>query len=626
MEEKKLTEKIVINPEHELTDLVREIHKSKADRIVLTFTEHTDLLISPINLRVLSETAQRENKLLIAQIIQNPTGVRNAKLAGIKTIDSPSNPTEYEWEEAEEIIISKEREKLERKKILETVAIQTDQKEVFEEKVEENIEKNIPERKEIEEKKEEEPSKRDYIDKRGLKTHSPFISIDQDIPSPLVEEPINIIDEKKKRSFNFKNTLPFKKVLPNGKPNIDINKKKVLRTFLYIFIPLLLLCVLGGFLFNEFGTLVKVKIFVESKPISVESILTGDSNIDKIDFESLKIPIKTEEKSKGLSSTITATGKAYKGEKAKGTVNITYTLDCLEDPPKVTLPVGQKLTSSNGKVYELKNSVSFGCDTGTMHSAGVEIIAIEIGPEYNSTTINQKFTVQSYPDTDFLVLSTSPFTGGTKEEYTVLSQTDIDNGVEALSSTAIEEIKSELREVSGDWEIIEDSIISSVDKTSIKTDKRVGDEATDVNLDITVKGTATYFKTEGLTEGLKDLLKKNAEEEKLFENDKDMELELSEDITKSVTVDEVKKDSVKIKIVASANIKPKINKDELLKDLAGLSWDEGKNFLNELDYAEKKPEVIFNPVNYPQFLKRFPKRKGRILIELKEVEIESKSD
>ncbi|NLE30922.1 hypothetical protein GX618_01440, partial [Candidatus Dojkabacteria bacterium] len=342
MEEKSQTTKIVIDTEHELTDLVREIHRTKADRIVLTFTEHTDLLISPINLKVISEAAQRENKLLIAQIIQNPIGIRNAKLAGIKTIDTPSNPTEYEWEEASELIISKKREKLERKKILETVAIQPDQKEVFEEKVEENIEKSIPTKEDIKEETGQEPIKKDYIDKRGLKTRSPFISIDQDMPSAPIEEPINIVDEKRKPSFKLKNAVSIKRILPNIKTNGNFNKKKVLRIFLFIFVPLLLLSILGGFLFNEFGTFVKIKIFVESKPVAIESVLTGDSEIDKIDFEELKIPIKTEEASKGLSNTITATGVASKGEKAEGKVTISYDANCEdEDTSDITLPVGQ---------------------------------------------------------------------------------------------------------------------------------------------------------------------------------------------------------------------------------------------------------------------------------------------
>ena len=96
MEDNKITEKIVVEQSHELTDLVRAIHKSKAERIILTFTEHSDILISPINLKVLNETAEREGKLLIAQIIQNPTGVRNSFLAGLKVIETPSNPTEYD--------------------------------------------------------------------------------------------------------------------------------------------------------------------------------------------------------------------------------------------------------------------------------------------------------------------------------------------------------------------------------------------------------------------------------------------------------------------------------------------------------------------------------------------------
>lgn len=625
MEEKSQTTKIVIDTEHELTDLVREIHRTKADRIVLTFTEHTDLLISPINLKVISEAAQRENKLLIAQIIQNPIGIRNAKLAGIKTIDTPSNPTEYEWEEASELIISKKREKLERKKILETVAIQPDQKEVFEEKVEENIEKSIPTKEDIKEETGQEPIKKDYIDKRGLKTRSPFISIDQDMPSAPIEEPINIVDEKRKPSFKLKNAVSIKRILPNIKTNGNFNKKKVLRIFLFIFVPLLLLSILGGFLFNEFGTFVKIKIFVESKPVAIESVLTGDSEIDKIDFEELKIPIKTEEASKSLSNTITATGKASRGEKAEGKVTVTYFVTCEEDTPDITLPVGQIITSPGGKTYSLKTSVSVGCSS-SMSADNISIIATEFGKEYNLSNINQTFSITGYSSDDLFAKNTTTISGGTTEEYTVLSQTDVDNGVEALSETAIEEVKSELRENSGDWEIIEDSILSSVDKASIKTDKKVGEESTDVNLDLTVKGTATYFKTDGLTEGLKELLRKKAEEDNLFESDKDIELELSEDITKSVTVEEVKKDSVKIKIVASANIKPKIDKDELLKELAGLSWDEGKNYLNEQNYAQKNPEVIFNPMNYPQFLKRFSKREGRVLIELKEIEVEAESE
>ncbi|HRY74578.1 MAG TPA: hypothetical protein P5098_02720, partial [Candidatus Dojkabacteria bacterium] len=80
-ENKKIT-KIVISSEDELTDVVTGILESPNERIVLTFAEESDLLISPINLKVIQETSDDENKLLIAQIINNPTGIKNARSAG----------------------------------------------------------------------------------------------------------------------------------------------------------------------------------------------------------------------------------------------------------------------------------------------------------------------------------------------------------------------------------------------------------------------------------------------------------------------------------------------------------------------------------------------------------------
>ena len=619
MEEKITTSKIVVEESNELTDLVRNIHKSKADRIVLTFTEPSDILISPINLKVLLETAQRENKLLVAQIIQNPTGIRNAKLAGLKAVDTPSNPTEYEWEEAEELILEKKKEKLERKKFVERATVKEEEKEIFEEPERNSVEEPKPEPR-VEIKKE---NSSEYLDKRGIRNSS-FISIDQDIPTATKEEsvkneesPVPIATPTRTKRFNFKSNL-LKKAA-------SVNKKKLLKIFLIIFVPLLLLLLISGLLYNRFGTFVKVKIFVESKSVEVDAILTGDTNRDEIDFENSKIPIKREEKSKSLSETIIATGKKYDGENAKGEIRIIYFKDCPEENTEsLKIPAGTNVTSSGGKNYKLKNAVTVGCET--LDVSGVQIEASTYGPEYNLSTTNNAFTIQGYSSSDINVRNTSPITGGTKVEFTVLSQVDIDNGVEALSTTAIEEVKSELRDISGDWKIIEDSILSSVDKATIKTDKQVGEEATNVNLDLTIKGTATYYNTDGLIDKLKELLTSKAEKENLFESDKDMELELSEDIETKVTVEEVKESSVKIKIVARANIKPKIEKDKIIEELVDLKWDDGKNYLNSLNFAEKKPEATFNPNWYPAFLKKFPTRNGGILIEIKEVEITEKGE
>jgi len=620
MEDNTIVEKIVVEPSHELTDLVRAIHKSKAERIILTFTEHSDILISPINLKVLNETAEREGKLLITQIIQNPTGIRNSLLAGIKAIDSPSNPTADDWEEAAEMLEKKKKEQLERKKTLKTIsAIKESESKVFEEKVESVIEKASEEVKKTETPKENGMSQ--YVDRRGLKTSSPFISIDQDIPrteKDVITENIQSEPKKGKLKF-FKFKPPF-----NQNKNIPttVGKKKIPKTFLKVFIPLFALLIIGGILYNHFGTFVKVKIFVESKPIKIETVLSGDENVEEIDFENSKIPTKTEEKSKSLSNTITATGKAYKGEKAEGKIKIYFSGVCMEETQPITLEAGHTLTTEiGGKTlsYKLKNGVTIVCPEGE-----ASIIAADIGGEYNTSVINNSFTIQGH--TDVFGKNTTTISGGTEEEYTVLAQGDIDKGVEELSSTAIEEIKSELREVSGDWVIIEDTILSAVDKTSIKTDKKVGEEATDVNLDLTVKGSATYYNKYNLKEKVKELLKKKAEEEKLFDSENDLDLELNEDIKTDISVVEAKKDSIKIKIVASSTVKPKVNKDKIAQDLMGMGWKDGIEYLSSLQFAEKKPEAVFYPEKYPTFLKRFPDRKGGVLIEIKEIEVAQESD
>ena len=620
MEDNTITEKIVVEPSHELTDLVRAIHKSNAERIILTFTEHSDILISPINLKVLNETAEREGKLLITQIIQNPTGIRNSLLAGIKAIDSPSNPTADDWQEAAEMLEKKKKEQLERKKTLKTIsAIKESESKVFEEKVESVIEKASEEVKKTETPKENGMSQ--YVDRRGLKTSSPFISIDQDIPrteKDVITENIQSEPKKGKLKF-FKFKPPF-----NQNKNIPttVGKKKIPKTFLKVFIPLFALLIIGGILYNHFGTFVKVKIFVESKPVKIETVLSGDENVEEIDFENSKIPTKTEEKSKSLSNTITATGKAYKGEKAEGKIKIYFSGVCMEETQPITLEAGHTLTTEiGGKTlsYKLKNGVTIVCPEGE-----ASIIAADIGGEYNTSVINNSFTIQGH--TDVFGKNTTTISGGTEEEYTVLAQGDIDKGVEELSSTAIEEIKSELREVSGDWVIIEDTILSAVDKTSIKTDKKVGEEATDVNLDLTVKGSATYYNKYNLKEKVKELLKKKAEEEKLFDSENDLDLELNEDIKTDISVVETKKNSIKIKIVASSTVKPKVNKDKIAQDLMGMGWKDGIEYLSSLQFAEKKPEAVFYPEKYPTFLKRFPDRKGGVLIEIKEIEVAQESD
>lgn len=608
MEKESSVKKIVVDSSHELTDIVKEIHSAKADRIVLTFADQSDLLISPVNLKVLNEVAQKEDKLLISQIIQNPTGVRNSRLAGIRVVETPSLPSEQEWLEVEQDMEIKSKEK---KPVKRVVVEEPPKKSSFEDRVNNAISRSREER---------------YVPKKQ-QVDSSFISIDQDLPmqqgttrqqsiagkdfSSVPEQAVPVIDRRRVPP------MPKSSIFSKLK-NINFKDKKTLRIIAIAVAILLLLPAATFAVYNQMAPLAKVRIYVEAKSVEIEKTFVGDPDIDKIDFDNLRIPIKTDEITESLSDTVNPTGKAYKGEKAKGSVRVTYMKQggCGETAPTVTLSAGHTITTDK---YSYKTTASKEITCNSM--ADVDVVAADIGEEYNISS-NRQFSVQGYSSSEVFGLNASAFTGGTKQEYTVLSQQDLDSAVEKLSETAIEEIKSELRNSDNNWEIIENSIKSEVDKSSIKTDKKVGEEASVVNLDITIKGTATYYFTKDLNEGLTELLREEAAEQNLFESENNMELVLGDSIEKELKVNDSVKDKIEINLIAQSSVRPKIDKEEIENKLKSMSWEEGNEYVQTFEFSKEKTEVEFIPSGYPSFLKRFPNRRGGVLVSIVELKVE----
>ncbi len=609
--EKKIT-KIVIDKEDELTDIVTAILEATNERIVLTFAEESDLLISPINLKVLLETADEYEKLLIAQIIKNPTGIRNANLAGITAIDTPTFPPEETWEKEEYnrgIRLNPPKK--------DTPPAITEEKEPevsdFEKRVDEAIAKS----------QNSKPQK----DNEDL-----LISLDEDLPieneEALLEEPLPENHDLSKVDFSEKTEDPTKtikerKVLkpfrnPLAPFFASIKEKlskipfptKFKKLLPLIGISVVLLTVLVGFIYMNTAVFVKVKIYVEAKDVEIEQIFEGDENIKEIDFESFKIPVKTETVEKSRSTNIKATGKAYKGEKAKGKVNITYIKEgCSDEVAALQLSSGTTL-STGGKVYTLDTDTSVKCTTLTV----AQITAIEVGEEYNIAS-GQLFTFQGYSSNQLLALNNSgAITGGSKEEYTVLSKADVDNAVEELSKIAEEEGESELKNKQTTWKIIDDSIKSEVVPDSTKTDVAIGSQANEVNLSMKTKSTATYFLKEGFDDGVSKMLTDKAKENNLFETDKDWDLELDKDISKEISVVESNSQGIKIKLIAKSSVKPKVNKEDILEELKEKDWKSGQDYLKSLEFSDKETRIEFIPENFPEWLRSFPKRRGGVMI------------
>lgn len=624
MEEKKVS-KIIIKKEDELTDVVAEIIDSPNERIILTFAEETDLLISPINLKVLLETGDENEKLIVAQIIKNPTGTRNAKLADLYTIDSPQFPEEDAWR----------TEEINRAKRLSPSKKAPTTKE--DRGVEEEQEGSSDFKKRIDAAIAKSKSQKD---KRRETEDDLLITLDEDLPSSeslafeelteteerqIEKKDLPKIDTNKVRQDSAKTTPTEKENKTEG-----LGKKvkgvfagiggffrkiplpsKIKKLAPIIGISILFLAVLIGIIYINTALLVRVRIYVEAKEVEIEQTFEGDENIMEIDFEEFRIPVKRETVEKSRSTDITATGTAFRGERATGEVNIFYFCD--EEEESIDLPSGQSL-STGGKSYTLDTSTTVKCD----ENPTVAITAIEVGEEYNIST-NQQFAFEGYSTVQLLAVNTAPITGGTMEEYTVLSKADVDNAVEELRKIAVEEGEGELEGLAGRWEIIPGSITSKVLPDSIRTNVSIGEEASNVNLSITTESSASYFLKEGFDDGVEEILTQKAREDNLFETDRDWDLELDEEIEKEISIVESNEQRVIIKLVARSAVKPRVETNEIIEELKEMNWEEGQDYLKSLEFSERETRVEFFPEWFPENLRRFPRRQGGILISIRNV-------
>lgn len=620
MEENNKITKIIVNRDDELTDIVSGILDAKSDKIIVTFAEESDLLISPINLSAILETATDTQKSIIAQIIKNPTGVRNCNLAGLITTDSPNNPTEEMWEDAQ--------------KVLSSVALPPVNKV---EEIKPQEEEILPKRSDFEDR-----INSAILKSKDIRLQTPektktdddlIISVNEDLPSEEVLpstptlantdfskvripqnsfERVSKVPSSSKTKMFFSNIFKKKEKLQNiGVQNVPSSgfTHKLKRLLPVAIISIVLITVLVGFIYYNTVPLVKVSVFVESKDVNIEKVFTGDENIKETDFTNLKIPVKVESVDKSRSSNVTATGKAFKGEKAKGSVIVIYKCTSAKDP--INLPKGQLLTTG-GKSFTLDTDTSIACN---VFNTVVTVQAIEIGEEYNIAT-SQYFTLQGFSSDDVWGTSTGAFTGGTKQEYTVLSLTDVNTAVEELKTTAIQEAEQELKDKSAQWVIIDGSIQSDVVKDSIKTDVPVGSQATQANISMSVKSTARYFFKDGFDSGISVLLTQEAQSKNLFENNNNMELVLGEEITKEVSVVQDNKNGVLIKLVAKGSVRPKVVKEDIVKKLQQMSWVDGTKYLDDMKYSDQATKYEFTPVNFPKSLYHFPKRQGSILVQI----------
>jgi hypothetical protein len=428
---------------------------------------------------------------------------------------------------------------------------------------------------------------------------------------PKPEEPL----KKKKKPFSLKALKipvlrpldflkklgrPFKKVAPKVRLPTTLPTLVILASFL--------LLVLGGglFWFWWFVPKAKVVLFVKPQVLEKEFKLTLDADAQEIDSAEMIIPAELAEVTLQGEKEAETTGTKIIGEKAKGEITL-YNRTAAEK----NLKAGTVLAGPSGLEFSLDEEIivaseSAGPDyTKIPGKATGKATALAIGSESNLAS-GTEFEVSKYSSTDLVARNDSAFSGGTSREVKVVSDNDRKN----LHSSLLEELRpqarKELAEKALDEKVlVEESFAEKISEE--RFDKAAEEEADRLKLSLSVSFQSLLYQRKKLSNLVQEKIKSSISSGFEFREEKS-------EVT--FKLDEVLNER---KALFSASFKatlwPKIDQDQIRKNLRGKRQTLGESYLNGLPNLLEY-EVVFTP-NLPSAIKTFPRVLENIEIELK---------
>jgi len=361
------------------------------------------------------------------------------------------------------------------------------------------------------------------------------------------------------------------------------------------------------FAFAWFVPRAEVTVLVKPEVLEKEFKLTVDPNQDVVDRENLVLPGKTLETEMSGEKSSQATGEKLVGDQAKGTV-IIYNRT---DGPK-TFEKGALIAASGGLKFSLDDEVKIASKTPDLSTgvdkwgeAKVGVTAAEIGAQYNLAAGTQ-FSLENHPQSSYLAKNESDLSGGTSRKIQAVSEGDQNNLRDDLSKELAEGAEGELlAKVSPDQSLIAESILT--DPISEDFDHQVGDEAQNLNLKLSVKISSLTFNRGEFVELVSGLLADSIPT--------DYQLQ-KEEIQSKFEIEEKNEDgSLLFKAHIKANLIPKIEAKEIIKNLKGKYQNLAKDYLKIIPgYVDS--EILIQP-RLPGFLSTLPRSEERINVKIK---------
>ncbi|MBR1801979.1 hypothetical protein IJ768_01980 [Candidatus Saccharibacteria bacterium] len=438
---------IYIEPEDDITDIISRIKSSKQKVVALIPPKKLGIMRSAVNIKLIAKTAKAGDKAVVV-VTTDPSLVKLSAFSGLpvaKTLNSrPMLPSEFTKRKKQET------EELAEKDLDMPAEDDSNAEEIIDEKSKKKAEKD-----------------------------------DVELDSDDVEE-----DKNKKKKKSKKDNKLTEKI-----PNFDKYRK-------WILIGGGVGIVLIAFLIWAFGFAPYAKITVNMKTVSSNisenvTLVTDQKNVDNKAGKFLLEQLKYEDES---SVEFEATGKANKGEKAKGSV---FVIAKFTTAGSVNVPAGTTFTYS-GKKYTSNTATSFkwdglgdsSCENASTFlkdgyckkSGKIDVTASEGGTSYNISSASSGWTSSI---SGVSVYSSTDMTGGTDKNVTVVSEADINDAKSQLANNS--EAKEKLYAQIGDSVVKIESSYNVETKDPVSSPKK-GEEVEDgKKAKLTAKTTYTIY-------------------------------------------------------------------------------------------------------------------------------------
>lgn len=369
----------------------------------------------------------------------------------------------------------------------------------------------------------------------------------RDLAWPLLKNVLNVLK-------NIRLKIP---TLPKGRKIIFIPP-----LIIGFFLSLLLLYV--------FGLRSTVVLTLDPKIIEKDQEVVF-STVSKTDTAKQTVSAELVSASLDGTATVPATGKKEVGDKAKGKITILSSI-----AKEQTFAQGTIITSSNSLAFILDQSVKVASSSGLsdLKSVQVEVTAKDIGKEYNLPS-GTKFAVGSFGTSEVEAKNDVAFSGGTKKEVTVVSKDDINKLTEEIIKKLEQKAKDEIAsKISKEQAVLPLFLSQTVTKKEFSKDAL--EEASSLTLKAEVAYQGISYKKDDLNRIAQALLQNGLKDKTIAQEGISYEVkELKQKNDKEVLA------TLKIK----ASFLPKLNNEEIAKQIKGKTFEEAEAILMKLPQA-----------------------------------------